>query len=205
MFGPGSDIIAARNTGEEVQVGNRLVMLAAAAAVVLAGCASSSSSSSSATSPAATPTPSPSPLAIGDPCVIGRWTQTTSQVPNTTTFPGATLQITGGAGAVFTLTADGSETADFSNSAMYVGSGGGHTLRYQLRGTDQYTLHADAGKWAENGSGQSIMTIKYVLDGVAQPDGVGPAPPSSNTYTCTSSQLTLVGIPPYPGTVTYTK
>src|SRR5260370_21908175 len=46
------------------------------------------------------PTPSPNPLAIGDPCLFGRWTLTSFQEPASVSFRDVTMSGTGGEGTV---------------------------------------------------------------------------------------------------------
>jgi hypothetical protein len=157
--------------------------------------------------PSATATPTATLLAIGDPCVVGRWTGTTRSYVDTSTVPGATITISGAAGFVFTLTAAGNETDDPSNAAPYSGSGGGHTLSFVLRGTEQFTFHAMAGQWVDSGGSGQFTFTNYVLDGVHEPNSTAPPDPApgSGTYSCSGSTLTLVETTPYPSTSNYTK
>ena len=108
---------------------------------------------------------------------------------------------------MFTLTAAGNETDDPSSAAPYSGSGGGHTLSFVLRGTEQFTFHAMAGQWVDSGGSGQFTFTNYVLDGVHEPNSTAPPDPApgSGTYSCSGSTLTLVETTPYPSTSNYTK
>jgi hypothetical protein len=176
------------------------------AALLLVGCASTGSiAPDSSPSPAAKATPTPSPLAIGDPCVVGRWTSTNSEFAGKGAG-GAVLQYTGGAGVVVNFNADGSETGDYSNSAALVGVGPGHSTSYQVRGSERFTYHMDLGKWTRTGPLPTVSVVNRMVDGVAQADAAGvPIPLGSGTYTCTSTQLVEMQTTPSVGVATFTR
>ena len=202
---------------------NRLVGAAAAAAILggLTACsggatpapvsrvdaatptATPTASPSPTPTPTATPAPTPSGLAIGDSCLVGRWTLTSLVMMDTVSLPGVTLAFTGQVGTVLTLGADGTEIYDLTNSTPLVGSGGGHTLTWQGQGVQRFQFHGEGGKWWESGPGQAATATHVVVDGVAQPDFTNVAPPVSGSYTCAGSNLKMTAVDPVTMTQTF--
>jgi len=106
----------------------------------LAGTQTSPSAASSATeSPSASPSPSPTPPPIGDVCLVGRWIDQRSVNQTGWTFNGKVVPVAGLAGFVLTLSADGTETADWSKSQPLIGTYQGQQLKIVVRGV--YTFH----------------------------------------------------------------
>jgi hypothetical protein len=146
-----------------------------AASVIAAACGSSTSTA----------------LAIGDPCLVGRWDLTSSS--GTATSNGVTINFSGEEGVVMTLTAAGAETDDYSNASPTISrSSDGHTESSTLRGTMQYGFHGAAGKWVQSGGSGQITETNHLVDGVKQPDSNASAPAGSGTYSCSSSALTVL-------------
>lgn len=130
--------------------------------------------------------------AIGDPCVVGRWVMTASNVVDTST-PGVTVTYSGGEGFLVTLTAAGTEIDDYSNAAPASSkSSDGHTSSFITRGTEQFKFHASAGHWVESEASGQLTSTNYVVDGIPKPDFTSSAQVGSGTYSCSSSALTMV-------------
>jgi len=144
----------------------------------------------------ATPVPTASPLAIGDSCLIGKWTLTSLVMTDTASVPGTTLTFTGQVGTVMTLGAEGTEVYDLTSSTPLVGSGGGHTFSWQGEGVQRFQFHGEAGEWWESGPGQTATATHVVVDGVAQPDFSNVGPPIAGSYTCSGSNLRMTAVDP---------
>ena len=160
--------------------------------------------------PTATVSPSPtaSPPAIGDLCLVGRWTLTSLVITDTTTVPGATLTIAGEVGAVLTLGVDGTEIFDLTNSTPLSGSGGGHTISWLGRGVQRFLFYGERGSWAESGPPQTTVATNLVVDGARRPDLTSVKEPAYGSYTCSGSNLTMKVVtvnPPYAQTAVFKK
>jgi hypothetical protein len=146
------------------------------------------------------------PLAIGDPCLIGRWIMTNVLISDSTAFSGVTISMTGQVGTVMTLGAEGTEVFDLTNSTRLSGSGGGHTVSWLGRGVQRFGFQGQGGQWAESGPSQIATGTNVLVDGVSQPDFTSEAPPFSGTYTCAGSNLTMaIDLPNYSQTATFKK
>jgi hypothetical protein len=144
--------------------------------------------------------------AIGDPCLVGRWTLTNLVISDSISFPGITMSMTGQLGTVMTLGADGTEIFDLTNSAQLSGAGGGHTMSWLGRGVQRFAFYGQGGQWSESGPAQIATATNVIVDGVSQPDFTSEAPPFSGSYTCAGSNLTIaVDLPSYSQTATFKK
>ena len=164
-----------------------------------------------------TPTPSPSPirtatpaptvnaLAIGDSCLVGRWTLMSLLMTDTASVPGVTLTFTGQLGTVMTLGAEGTEVYDLTNSTRLVGVGNGHTISWQGQGVQRFQFRGEGGQWWESGPGQLATATNVVLDGVAQPDFSSVGPPTAGFYTCSTSELRMTAVDPVQVTQVFKK
>jgi hypothetical protein len=166
----------------------------------------------------ATPTASPTaravatavvavdPLAIGDPCLVGRWTLTNLTISDSVSLPGITMSMTGQLGTVMTLGADATEIFDLTNSTRMTGVGGGHTMSWLGRGVQRFGFQGQGGQWTESGPSQIATATNVVVDGVSQPDFNSEAPPFAGSYTCAGSNLTMaIDLPNYSQTATFKK
>ncbi|TMF80004.1 MAG: hypothetical protein E6I18_06585 [Chloroflexi bacterium] len=144
----------------------------------------------------ATPAPTATPLAIGDACLVGRWTLTSLVMTDTASLPGVVLTFKGQVGTLLTLGADGTEVYDLTNSTQLVGSGGGHTVSWQGQGVQRFYFHGEGGQWFESGPGQAATATHVVVDGAARPDFTNVAPPISGTYACSASDLKMTAVDP---------
>jgi hypothetical protein len=144
--------------------------------------------------------------AIGDPCLVGRWTLTNLVISDSISFPGVTMSMTGQLGTVMTLGAEGTEIFDLTNSARLSGAGGGHTMSWVGRGVQRFAFHGQGGQWTESGPAQIATATNVIVDGVSQPDFTSEAPPFYGSYTCAGSNLTIaVDLPSYSQTATFKK
>ena len=146
------------------------------------------------------------PLAIGDPCLIGRWTLINLAISDSVSFPGITMSMTGQLGTVMTLGADATEIFDLTNSTRMTGVGGGHTMSWLGRGVQRFGFQGQGGQWTESGPSQIATATNVVVDGVGQPDFNSEAPPFAGSYTCAGSNLTMaIDLPNYSQTATFKK
>lgn len=144
----------------------------------------------------ATAVPTATPLAIGDGCLVGRWTLTSLVMTDTASLPGVILTFTGQVGTVLTLAAEGTEVYDLTNSTPLIGVGGGHTVSWQGQGVQRFEFHGEGGRWWEAGSPQPATATHVVVDGAARPDFTSVSPPTSGSYTCSPSDLKMTATDP---------
>ncbi len=138
---------------------------------------------------------------IGDQCLVGSWTQTGFQGAFDGLVSGVTMSVKGGVGVTLTYTAGGAETDDYSSSAPFTASGGGHTAQFTLRGVDHFTIQAKDNRWTQLGPDQSLA-ISIVIDGGPQVHDTDTFPGGHGTYTCSGSDLTVVAESPVATTQT---
>ncbi len=158
-------------------------------------------------SPVRTPTPAPTvnAIAIGDSCLVGRWTLMSLLMTDTASVPGVTLTFTGQLGTVMTLGAEGTEVYDLTNSTRLVGVGNGHTISWQGQGVQRFQFRGEGGQWWESGPGQLATATNVVLDGVTQPDFSSVGPPTAGSYTCSGSELRMTAVDPVQVTQVFRK
>jgi hypothetical protein len=146
------------------------------------------------------------PLAIGDPCLVGRWIMTNLVIADSISFPGMTMSMTGQLGTVMTLGADATEVFDLTNSTRINGVGGGHTMSWLGRGVQRFGFQGQGGQWIESGPPQIATATNVVVDGVSQADFNSETPPFAGSYTCAGSNLTMaIDLPNYSQTATFKK
>src|SRR5207245_10818475 len=87
-------------------------------------------------SPVRTPTPAPTvnALAIGDSCLVGRWTLMSLLMTDTASVPGVTLTFTGQLGTVMTVGVEGTEVEDLTNPTGLGRAGNGHAISGRGKG-----------------------------------------------------------------------
>jgi hypothetical protein len=174
------------------------------AAVAIVGATSCGSSPAAETTlkpkPSATPKPSPTPSV--DPCLIGRWTSSslgggrfalsspTAGGPTVT----ETLPVSGGAGAVLTIGADGVEHHDFSAAQPLSGRAkSGEWLVLHVGGRDTAHLHTSPGRhFLEDHFDFSLRTDTATLGAQPVPNvapDVGTVTDNQGTYICAARQL----------------
>src|SRR6266513_2106792 len=153
----------------------------------------------------ATPAPTASPLAIGDSCLVGRWTLMSLLMTDTASVAGITLTFTGQLGTVMTLAAEGTEVYDLTNSTRLVGVGNGHSISWQGQGVQRFQFHGEGGDWWESGPGQIATATQVIFDGAAQPDFSSVGPPMAGSYTCAGSELRMTAADPVAVTQVFRK
>lgn len=143
------------------------------------------------TTPKPKPTQIPSSSSQVDPCLVGVWRLVTPQHTSfTDNANGQTTPVTGGTGAMLTISSDGTEIWDYSSSAAYIGYSNGSTLTILYRGTVSATISAMNGHVHEShfdfehihGDGKWSTGDSFVVYPV-------PWTPDTN-YSCTSTLLT---------------
>ena len=137
--------------------------------------------------PTTTTTSQPNQLLVGDRCVVGRWTGQSSTISQT--LNGTSVTLSGGNGAVLTVSGDGRAFLDFGPSVPFVGSYQGRPVSLQLRGTvtsriKAIPLHA-LGEVIE---AQSV-TQQWVINGQVYAPTLSLEVPS-NGYSCSSTMFT---------------
>ena len=128
--------------------------------------------------------------AIGDTCFVGRWTL--QQSVNTTgySFNNAPLRVAGLQGATVTFSLDGTASEDFAQSRPLLGAtADGGKLAITIRGTFAFSIKTTGHSYVETGTKTELPTTA-TFNG--KPANYGSSyEPSSGTYSCTSSSLTM--------------
>lgn len=154
-----------------------LVLLVATCVAMLGGC---------------TPTRVSSSPAIGDACLIGKWTLEHEVNLSGWSYSSIPISVTGLAGARLTLGADGTETESFAGSEPLVGTlADGRVLSITLGGSFTFHLQADGGKYTETGT-DTALPVTATLSGVAISDYHGSYQPGTGTYQCSQQNLTTM-------------
>ena len=144
----------------------------------------------------ATPKPTPKPPPVGDACLVGTWRD--RGYHTTTTFDGATVPLSGGAGNVDHISAAGTDTDVYGPDALpFYGTYNGSSLEEALIGEDVVSLHANPRTHlvVKVDQGWTVSSsAKYVYQGNTntatfnKPDGN----PVTYGYRCTASTLTWI-------------
>jgi hypothetical protein len=124
--------------------------------------------------------------------VVGKWVLQNAAA--LTTDSSGTTMMSGGAGAVQTISPDGTLVLDFSNSKplTFVYSGDGQAI-VQLQGIYKAHIHAGPnGSWAETELSSTVMET-ITVNGKAQAPKAAVITPTQN-YNCTSAQLVLINL-----------
>jgi hypothetical protein len=144
------------------------------------------------TSPSPSPSPNAAPPPLGDACLVGRWIDRRSVDATDWTFNGQVVPVTGLAGFVLTLSADGEETDDWSNSEPLIGTYQGQQLKIVLRGF--YTFHGVTANGVEltEPPGEGSFSAQFFLGGRTQSTysahaGTG----STESYVCSATSLSV--------------
>jgi serine/threonine protein kinase len=138
------------------------------------------------------PTPSPAALAVGDRCVVGTWVL--QNAASKTTDSAGTTTMSGGSGAVQTISSDGTLVLDFSNSQplIFVYSRAGQDS-VRLKGIYKAHIHAGPNSsWAETELSSTVVQTATVNGKVQAPKAAVLTP--TDNYNCTSAQLVLINV-----------
>jgi serine/threonine protein kinase len=148
------------------------------------------------TKPTPKPKPAPKPPPIGDACLVGTWQD--HGYHSTTTFNGATVQLSGGSGNADHIAASGTDTDVYGPASLpFYGTSNGSTLEEAIQGEDMLRLHANPRdhQIVKVDQGWTVgSTVKYVYQGSTtsgtfnQPDTT----PTTFGYRCTASTLTWI-------------
>jgi hypothetical protein len=140
--------------------------------------------------------PAPKPPPIGDACLVGTWQD--RGYHTTTTYNGATVQLSGGSGNVDHVTASGTDTDVYGPTSLpFYGTADGSTLEEAIQGEDIFSLHANPRNHqvVKVDQGWTVgSTVKYVYQG-STTTGTFNKPDSTPTafgYRCTASTLTWI-------------
>lgn len=136
------------------------------------------------------PTPITTPATqspIVDRCLVGTWRATVTYAYDSSGRQGS---LSGGAGTLLTIDADGTETYDYSLSQPVQGVVEGHHIVYVLRGYGTVHVMARGGRIVESDADHSHVGAAVSIDGAA-PFSAPPEWTSASTYACSSAVLRL--------------
>ncbi|GEM_PF-2926889 len=143
---------------------------------------------------------------LGDPCLVGIWTQTTGTVGWYGDFT-----LTGGAGAVIGISYNGGVSADYDNSQPYQDvipddnyPSGTATIDEQLSGSFTDTLSASGGELSMSNQHATFQDAA-TMDGYSRGTSTADVSWGTMPYTCTSTTLTETGWPVGGQTFTFTR
>jgi hypothetical protein len=180
-------------SGTKVLVGLLVGLAVAGVIAFLAILGSSTTTTSAVHSTSLTTTPDPSPAAtpaVGDACLVGSWVSTnnsgTAQADNTS------LQLSGGAGILLTITSEGRVTADLSSSDPIQFTDDSGTLRVesQLDGTLAFDLRVSSDGSVKEAMVSNRATVIRTVDGVeGTPEPVTPS--ADTSYSCAGSTMSF--------------
>jgi hypothetical protein len=163
-------------------IASRLMVTAVAlAGVVLAACSGSSTSS-----PGSTSGPGATSAGAVDPCLVGTWT--TIGLSENSPANDERIAYSGGAGEVFTISAQGAVTIDTHAARQVVFVSAGQTFTATVTGTARGTLTTAGGTFMYEPSGGDTLTTN-VVDSTGT--ALGPPKPDlpfNAVYTCTAGQ-----------------
>ena len=167
---------------------------ASTSATASASTSASTSASASASPTPATPKATPKPPPVGDACLVGTWRD--HGYHTTTTWDGATVQMTGGSGNLDHITAAGTDTDVYGPNALpFYGTYSGNTLKQVIQGQEIISVkanpHARRATRVDQGW-TSGSTNKYTYQGSVttgyfnKPDKT----PATYSYSCNATTLT---------------
>jgi hypothetical protein len=194
IAGPGKELLAMKHLTEPRSAMVSRVVAALVTGIAVAACGGSSTTSPSATtSPIASTSPGATLAAAVDPCLVGTWT-TVAQSQNS---PANDEQITysGGAGEVFSISADGALTIDTHAAKKIVFVSAGETFSATVTGTGHGTLRTTVSGATrvfhfEPSDADTRKTLSLDSTGTE----LGPARPDSAfsaVYTCAPGRFTF--------------
>jgi hypothetical protein len=132
---------------------------------------------------------SPTPLAVGDPCVVGRWVGDSSSF--TLTSSNGPVTYVGGQGAVLTISADGTSILDYGASVPFLTSVSGSSIGLQFKGTVTSKVHATAPSTFVETIESQYVTYQFYLNGQPYSSSAEVPPFEASTgYRCSTSSLT---------------
>ena len=129
-------------------------------------------------------------IAIGDPCLVGRWVSRAISY-DTPVAGTAGEHTTGEAGAVVIYTADGSETEDYTDSLPLVTTSKYVNQSVTLRGIVKWQVHASNGHYVQTGPPQPITVTTTNATGSHAATTM--QNPASADYVCTATTLSPKG------------
>jgi len=142
---------------------------------------------------AAAPSPSPSPVALGDPCLVGRWVETKQFSPgNYGLGTGERFTVTGLEGFAITFAADGTETDDYKDARPLYGGWRGNQVQIVITGSMTYQDHAEGGFVLQSKPAGSPKVV-YYANNAPMSGGSSSASfaPANIAYTCAGGFLHL--------------
>jgi len=127
-------------------------------------------------------------LAVGDPCVVGRWFSQHTSI-DATLNDGSRIQLVGGANAILTISGTGASAIDYSTSKPYVGNDNGQSVEIQFAGTATSQVRATPPSTFTESIISQNVTYWFIINGQSGARQQATLAPS-NGYSCTSTTLT---------------
>jgi hypothetical protein len=137
-----------------------------------------------------TPAPTTNSVALGDPCLVGRWIERERRDANGISLNNQPIPTKGLAGFVITFSASGTETDDFAKSKPLVGHWHGERYTVEFRGHGVLRAHAAGGIVTESGRRQPL-TAFGTLGGRPIPQSRPAISVGTYAYSCSATHLTL--------------
>jgi hypothetical protein len=141
----------------------------------------------------ASPSPSSGPVAIGDPCLVGRWVEKRQfSAGNFGLGTGERFTVTGLEGFVISYAADGTETDDFKASQPLNGGWRGNQIQIVIAGSITYQDHAEGGFILQS-KPVGRPTLAFYANNTPMAGGTSSSSfaPANISYTCAGSFLHL--------------
>lgn len=129
---------------------------------------------------------------VGDECLVGTWRSDAFEIPFRGVLDSREIDapISGGAGAILTVAADGAVRTNYAESTPFTGADGLYRIEGVYRGSTRERWRAGGGRVEQSGTDASGLTFRATIAG-RTPDG-----PLSVTvadgeypYTCTATTL----------------
>ena len=132
----------------------------------------------------------PTGPAVGDACLVGRWTLEHEVNQSGWTYSNVPVEVSGLAGAQLTIAAGGTESESFAGSEPLSGTlADGRVLSITLGGSFTFHLRADGHRYEETGT-ETVLPVTATLSGVPIPGYHGAYAPGMGTYACSQRSLT---------------
>jgi hypothetical protein len=147
--------------------------------------------------PSNQPSSSPVAAALGDPCLVGRWTQA-KEIAITQTG-----NLSGYANAYMTITTSGLETTSYNASLPETGTMEGQSVSSTRRGTWEFQDTADGSNLVRTAISSNV-TETFVINGATTVVHVTARPTTTFKYQCSQTQLYLYSASPTPSGSTAT-
>jgi len=130
----------------------------------------------------------PNASAVGDPCVIGRWVQPSGTL-SANMADGNKIQLTGGQGAVLTISSSGTATLDYAPSHPFVGTDNGQSVELYFAGNATSKVRATPPRAFSETLVLQDVTYQFVINGNPQQPQTAPWS-AATSYSCSHTAFT---------------